>query len=51
MQHLCISFMNKLKIINDREITGQKTARIITSFKFGVEYGNGSEVVLYGTGS
>lgn len=42
---------NELKIINDREITGQKTARIITSFKFGVEYGNGSEVVLYGTGS
>jgi len=42
---------NELQFIDDKKITGQKTARIMTSFKFGVQYGNGSEVVLYGTGS
>jgi len=42
---------NELIFIDDKAITGQKTARIITSFKWGVQYGNGSEVVLYGTGS
>jgi hypothetical protein len=42
---------NSLTFIDDRNITGQKTARLVTSFKFGVQYGNGSEVVLYGTGA
>lgn len=42
---------NELQFIDDKKVNGQKTARIITSFKWGVEYGNGSEVVLYGTGS
>ena len=42
---------NELIFIDDKKITGQKTARIMTSFKWGVQYGNGSEVVLYGTGS
>jgi hypothetical protein len=42
---------NELQFIDDKKITGQKTARIMTSFKWGVQYGNGSEVVLYGTGS
>lgn len=42
---------NELQFIDDKKITGQKTARILTSFKFGVQYGNGVEVVLYGTGS
>lgn len=42
---------NSLRFIDDMTITGQKTARLVTSFKFGVQYGNGSEIVLYGTGS
>ena len=42
---------NNVQFIDDKMITGQKTARIITSFKWGVQYGNGSEIVLYGTGS
>jgi len=42
---------NELQFIDDKKITGQKTARILTSFKFGVQYGNGVEVVLYGIGS
>lgn len=42
---------NSFQFIDDKQITGQKTARIITSFKWGVQYGNGSEIVLYGTGS
>lgn len=46
-----VSDESQLIFIDDRQITGQKTARIVTSFKFGVEYGNGSEIVLYGTGS
>jgi hypothetical protein len=42
---------NELRFIDQMPITGQKTANIITTFKWGVEYGNGSEVVLYGTGT
>ena len=42
---------NSLSFIDNLKITGQKTASIITTFKWGVEYGVGSEIVLYGIGS
>lgn len=42
---------NEVRFIDDMKITGQKTARLITTFKWGVSYGNGEEIVLYGTGS
>lgn len=42
---------NEVSFIDDKKTTGQKTARLITSFKWGVSYANGEEIVLYGTGS
>lgn len=38
---------NEIQIIDMSKTTGAKTVRFITNFKFGLNYANGAEVVLY----
>lgn len=38
---------NEIQIIDMSKTTGAKTVRFITNFKFGVNYANGAEIVLY----
>ena len=38
---------NEIKILDMSNTTGDETVRFITRFKFGVNYANGAEIVLY----
>ncbi len=46
-----LSDENSVKLIDMSSTTGDNTVRFLTSFKFGVSYAKGAEVVLFGTGS
>lgn len=42
-----VSDENEVMVLSMKDVIGQPTVRFITEFKFGVQYGNGVEIVFY----